>query len=78
MLSFIHKTHAVSGFFYHCHAKKLARFYEPQFSRISLNVSLSDSLLRKKPLQAEVIVLNPTCRTISVYELLQIVKVLTV
>ena len=78
MLSFIHKTHVMSGFFYHGHAKKLACLHEPQFSRISLNVSLSDSLLRKKTLQAEVIVLNPTCRTISVYELLQIVKVLTV
>ena len=33
---------------------------------------------KKKKLQAEVIVLNPTCRTFSVYELLQIVKVLTV
>ena len=48
MLSFIHKTHAVSNFFYHDHAKRTACFYEPQLSRISWNVSLSDSLLRKK------------------------------
>ena len=43
MLSFIHKTNALSSFFNNCHAKKLACLYEPQFGRISLNISPSDS-----------------------------------
>ena len=45
-LSFIHKTHALSSLFSNCHEKKLAGFYEPQFGRISLNISLSDSVLK--------------------------------
>ena len=49
--------------------KKLACFYEPQFCRVSLNISLSDSVLETKKLQAEV--LNSTCRNIQVFKLLQ-------
>ena len=44
--------------------RKLACFNEPQFGQISLNISLSDSVL----------VLNFTCQTISVCELWQIVN----
>ena len=47
-------------------------FYEPQFGRISLNISLSDSVLETKKLQAKV--LNLTCRGIYVCKLLQNVK----
>ena len=49
--------------------KKLACFYEPQFGRISLSISLSDPVLETKRLQAKE--LNSTCRTISVSKLLQ-------
>ena len=35
--------------------KELACFYEPQFGRVSLNMSLSDSVLEIKILQAEVL-----------------------
>ena len=35
--------------------KELACFYEPQFGRVSLNISLSDSVLEIKILQAEVL-----------------------
>ena len=44
-------------------------FYEPQFCRVSLNISLSDSVLETKKLLAEV--LNSTCRNIQVFKLLQ-------
>ena len=43
-LSFLHKTHVLSSLFSDCYVKKLAWHYEPQFSRISLNISLSDCL----------------------------------
>ena len=68
-LSFIHKTLALNCLFSTCHVKKLACFYEPQFCRVSLNISLSDSVLETKKLQAEV--LNSTCRNIQVFKLLQ-------
>ena len=45
--------------------KKFACFYEPQFGRISLNFSLSDSVLETKRLQAKQ--LNSICRTIMNY-----------
>ena len=35
--------------------KELACFYEPQFGRVSLNISLSDSVLETKRLHAEVL-----------------------
>ena len=68
-LSFIHKTLALNCLFSTCHVKKLACFYEPQFCRVSLNISLSDSVLETKKLQAEV--LDSTCRNIQVFKLLQ-------
>ena len=43
-LSFMLNTQALGSLFSLCHGKKLARFYEPQFGRISLNISLSDSV----------------------------------
>ena len=43
-LSFMLNTQALCSLFSLCHGKKLARFYEPQFGRISLNISLSDSV----------------------------------
>ena len=54
-LSFIHKTLALNCLFSTCHVKELACFYEPQFGRVSLNISLSDSVLEIKILQAEVL-----------------------
>ena len=43
ILSFIHKTLALNSLFSNCHVKKKLRcLYEPQFGRISLNISLSD------------------------------------
>ena len=36
-----------------CRVKKNSRFYEPQFRRISPNISLSDSVLETKALQAK-------------------------
>ena len=60
---------ALSSSFTIFHVKKLACFCEPQFGRISLNISLSDSVLETKKLQAKV--LNLTCRTILVCKLLQ-------
>ena len=68
-LSFIHETLASNCLFFTCHVKKLTCFYEPQFGRVTLNISLSDSVLETKKLQAEV--LNSTCRTIQVFKLLQ-------
>ena len=35
--------------------KELACFYEPQFGRVSLNISLSDSVLETKRLHGEVL-----------------------
>ena len=55
-LSFIHKTLALNCLFSTCHVKKLACFYEPQFGRVSLSISLSDSVLETKRLQAEVLI----------------------
>ena len=57
--------------------KEPACFYEPQFGRKSLNISLSDYMFetkkkKKKKLQEKV--LNWTCQTNSVCELLQIVN----
>ena len=49
--------------------KKLACFYEPQFGRISLRISLSDPVLETKRFQAKE--LNSTCRTISLSKVLQ-------
>ena len=49
-LSFIQKTHALRRLFSNCHEKKLC-FYEPQFGRISLNFSRSDSVLRLRHLR---------------------------
>ena len=54
-LSFIHKTLALNCLFSTCHVKELACFYEPQFGRVSLNISLSDSVLETKRLHAEVL-----------------------
>ena len=68
-LSFIHKTLALNCLFSTCHVKKLACFYEPQFCRVSPSISLSDSALETKKLQAEM--LKSTCRTIQVLKLLQ-------
>ena len=68
-LSFIHKTLALNCLFSTCHVKKLARFYEPQFGRVSLNISFSDSVLETKKLQEKV--LNSTYRTILVWKVLQ-------
>ena len=62
-LLFIHKTHALSSLFSNYHLIKLAIFYEFQSGRISLNVSLSDSVLETKKPQASV---NSTCRTILI------------
>lgn len=74
MLSFIHKTNAVSSFFNNCHAKKLACLYEPQFGRISLHWRWNTFwfFIKTKKLQGEV--LNSTCRTISVYGLLHVIN----
>ena len=47
-LLLIHKTYALSSMFSIYHGKKLACFYEPQFGRISPNISLSDSVLETK------------------------------
>ena len=48
-LSFIHKTQALSSLFFSIVVKKnLACFYEPLFSRISRNISLSDSVQETK------------------------------
>ena len=52
--------------------KKLACFYELQIGRISINISLPDSVLETKKLQAKV--WNSICRIVSVCELLQIVN----
>ena len=71
-LLLIHKTYALSSTFSIYHGKKLACFYEPQFGRISPNISLSDFLLATKLLQATA--LDSTCRTISVCKLLEIVN----
>ena len=60
-LSFIHKTLALNSLFSTCHVKKLACFYEPQFSHFSVNIPFSDSVLETKKLQAEV--LDSTCWT---------------
>ena len=44
-LSFVHKTKALNSLFSNWHVKKLACFYELRFGRISLNKSLSDSVI---------------------------------
>ena len=70
----IHTTHVSSSLFSNCHVRELACFYEPQFSRNSLNISLSDYVLKtknEKKLQEKV--LNCICQTNSVCKLLQIV-----
>ena len=54
-LSFIHRTLALNCLFSTCHVKELACFYEPQFGRVSLNISLSDSVLETKRLHGEVL-----------------------
>ena len=68
-LSFIPKTFALYTLFSTCHVKKLACFYEPQFGRSSLNISISDSVEETKNLQAKV--LNSTLRAVSVCKLTQ-------
>ena len=60
---------ALSSLFFICHVKKLAFFCEPQFGRISLNISPPHSVLETKKLQAKV--LNSTCHTIRVCKQLQ-------
>ena len=68
-LSFLHKTPSLNCLFSTCHVKKLVCFYEPRtILRVSLNISLSDSVLESKKIQAEV--LNSTCRTVQVFKLL--------
>ena len=51
-LLFILKTLALNSLFSTCHVEKLACFYESQVSWSSLNISLSDSVLETKTLQA--------------------------
>ena len=50
-----YKTHTLSSLFTTCTVKKLALFYEIRFGRISLNISLSDSVLETEILQAKVL-----------------------
>ena len=65
----IHNTRLAQFVF----VKEPASFYEPQFSRNSLNISLSDYILEtKKKIQEKV--LNWTCQTNSVCKLLQYVN----
>ena len=54
--------------------KELACFYEPQFSRNSLNISLSDYMLETKKKKIQEKGLNWTCQTNSVCKLLQYVN----
>ena len=49
------KTHALSSLFTNCTVKKTRFFYELRIGRISLNISLSDSVLETKILQAKVL-----------------------
>ena len=49
------KTHALSSLFTNCTVKKTRVFYELRIGRISLNISLSDSVLETKILQAKVL-----------------------
>ena len=44
-LLFIHKTHTLRNLFFNFNVTRIADFYEPQFVRISLIISLSDSAL---------------------------------
>ena len=53
-LSFIHETHALSSFFTICHLKNRVYFYDFQFSRISLNISLWNFVPVTQILQASV------------------------
>ena len=53
---------ALSSLFTICHVKKLLCFCEPQFGRISLNISPPHFVLETKTLQAKV--LDPTRQTI--------------
>ena len=62
-LSFIHKTHALRSLFSNYHEKKLC-FHEPQFGRISLNISRSDSVLRLRHLRQKCHI-----RTIELFQL---------
>ena len=71
-LSFIHKKHALSSLFCTHHVEKLVSFYELQFSWISLNISLSDSVLDTEKLQVKVS--NLTCQTISIFKQLYVVN----
>ena len=66
-LFFIHKIHALSSLFSNCHVKKPACFYEPQFGQISLNISLSNSVLKTKRKFGQTCLIRPV-------ELLQIVN----
>ena len=68
---FIGKKHTLSSLFLTIKWKNL-HVYEPQFSWMSLNIPLSDSFFGLKKLQEKV--LNLTCQTFSVCELLQIVN----
>ena len=68
-LPFINKTHAWTVRCLIFMGKKLASFCEPQFGRISPNISLSDSTFETKKFQAKA--LNSTCRTMLVYKLSQ-------
>ena len=58
-----HSQTRLNRFFSNCHLKKTCGFYKPQFGRISLNISLSDSVLETKRLQAKE--LNSTCGTVK-------------
>ena len=57
-LSFIHKTFALNSLFSTFHVKKLACFYEPQFSQISINIPLSDSVLETKKTSGRSVTFN--------------------
>ena len=54
---------AFSSLFTICHVKKLVCFCEPQFGRISLNISPPHSVIETKKLQAKV--LDSTYQTIA-------------
>ena len=75
-LSVTRKTHleqfygsAIISLFTICHVKKLACFCEPQFGRISLNISPPHSVLETEKVHAKV--LHSTCQTIKVCKQLQ-------
>ena len=60
--------HSTELFVFYLSCENLACFYEPQFGRVSLKISLSDSVLETKRLQAEVLI-RPA--GLQVFKLLQ-------